>query len=106
MTPTREDLNLGRREQIGRRAFDRLRTQVAACLAAGGDAAVDPEAIEVASQLVWAAVHGLISLLIARPDFPWAERERLIATTVENTAATLGCAGRPESAKTAGGIAS
>jgi AcrR family transcriptional regulator len=93
MTPPREGLNLGRREEIGRRAFDRLRLQVTACLAERGDSAVDPQAVEVASQLVWAAAHGLISLLIARPDFPWAERERLIATTVENATATLGCAG-------------
>jgi len=92
MTPLGEALTLGRREQIGQRAFDRLRGHVAACLAERGTSPVDPQAVEMASQLIWAAVHGLTSLLIARPDFPWAERERLIAATVEHAIAALGCA--------------
>jgi AcrR family transcriptional regulator len=35
-----------------------------------------------ASQSLWAGLHGLVSLLIARPEFPWIEREKLIATHV------------------------
>src|SRR5262249_15323871 len=66
--PRREPLNLGRREEIGRRAFERLRTHVAACLTERG-AAPDPDTVEMASQLIWFTVHGLTSLLIARPDF-------------------------------------
>ncbi|MBI1170684.1 TetR family transcriptional regulator [bacterium] len=31
------------------------------------------------TQCVWAALHGLIALLITRPDFPWADRDSLIA---------------------------
>jgi AcrR family transcriptional regulator len=100
MTPPREGLTLGRREQIGHRAFDRLRTQVAACLAERGSSPADPQAVEVVSQLIWAAVHGLTSLLIARPDFPWVERERLIAATVEHATAALGCT--PERVPAAG----
>ncbi len=30
------------------------------------------------AQSMWASLHGLVSLLIARPDFPWADRQRLI----------------------------
>ena len=30
-------------------------------------------------QCLWASLHGLVSLLIARPDFPWADRDSLIA---------------------------
>ncbi|HZF12218.1 MAG TPA: TetR/AcrR family transcriptional regulator [Thermoanaerobaculia bacterium] len=101
MTPLREPQALGRREQIGRRAFERLRGHVAACLAEGG-VSPDPQAVEVASQLAWATVHGLTSLLIARPDFPWAERERLIATAVESAVESLSCAGRQAPAATAG----
>lgn len=37
---------------------------------------------ETASQALWAAVHGLTSLLIAKPAFPWVEKERLIETVV------------------------
>jgi AcrR family transcriptional regulator len=31
------------------------------------------------TQTLWAGLHGLVSLLIARPEFPWVEREALIA---------------------------
>ena len=39
---------------------------------------------DVASQSVWTAVHGITSLLISRPDFPWAGKEKVIATVVDN----------------------
>jgi AcrR family transcriptional regulator len=105
MNPPRDPETQGRREQIGRRAFERLRHQVAACLETGGrregregesaDESADIVDIEVASQLVWAAVHGLVSLLIARPEFPWAERERLIDAAVENATERLRCGRTP-----------
>lgn len=41
---------------------------------------VDPEAL---TQSVWAAKHGLVSLLISKPGFPWVERERLIRTHMD-----------------------
>jgi AcrR family transcriptional regulator len=86
-----------RREKIGHRAFDRLRNQVAACLAEGGSWDGSPEAVDVASQLLWASVHGLVSLLIVRPDFPWAERERLIREAVDGAVDRLcGAQTQPE----------
>jgi AcrR family transcriptional regulator len=90
MTPQREPMI--RREQIGRHAFDRLRRQIAACLEASGSGQDDSVALDVTSQLIWASIHGLISLWIARPEFPWAERERLIAAVVDNALERLGCA--------------
>lgn len=42
-------------------------------------AGLSPEEIEVHAQSIWMSIHGLVSLLIARPQFPWADRERLIA---------------------------
>ncbi len=39
----------------------------------------DPLAV---TQSLWAGLHGLVALLIARADFPWVERETLIATHV------------------------
>jgi AcrR family transcriptional regulator len=36
------------------------------------------EAAEMTAQMIWAHVHGLTSLLIARPEFPWVDREALI----------------------------
>ncbi|MDD3294852.1 MAG: TetR-like C-terminal domain-containing protein, partial [Geobacteraceae bacterium] len=44
----------------------------------GGD--LDTETI---SQAVWAHCHGIVSLLIGRPDFPWVDRERLIETGLD-----------------------
>ena len=41
--------------------------------ASGGE-----EDIDILAQSLWASLHGLVSLLIARPSFPWADRDRLI----------------------------
>lgn len=60
------------KSQAATRAFDGLRSVVADRL---GHA--HPE-VEVASQSLWAAMHGLVSLLLARSGFPWVHRERLI----------------------------
>ena len=38
-----------------------------------------PEALDIRTQCLWASLHGLIALLIARPDFPWTPRAALIA---------------------------
>ena len=35
---------------------------------------------ESLTQCAWSAMHGLVSLLIAKPGFPWAEREHLITS--------------------------
>jgi AcrR family transcriptional regulator len=104
MNPPRDPETQGRREQIGRRAFERLRNQVAACLEDRGlrigdvgdiGDIGDNDDVEVASQLIWASVHGLVSLLIARPEFPWAARERLIDAAVENATERLRCGRTP-----------
>lgn len=38
---------------------------------------VEPAAL---TQSVWSSMHGLVSLLIAKPAFPWVERELLITS--------------------------
>jgi AcrR family transcriptional regulator len=43
----------------------------------------------VVAQTVWMACHGLVSLLIARPQFPWADKEALIASMTETLVAGL-----------------
>jgi AcrR family transcriptional regulator len=87
MTPPDEPLTLGRREQIGQAAYQRLRRLVEASLDERQRARID---LDVASQVIWASVHGLISLLIARPDFPWQERQRLIDGIVRSATGWLG----------------
>lgn len=39
---------------------------------------------EVAAQAMWAAGHGLVSLLITMPQFPWCEQKTLIATAIDS----------------------
>ncbi|KRB52426.1 TetR/AcrR family transcriptional regulator [Phenylobacterium sp. Root700] len=38
---------------------------------------VEPSAL---TQSVWSSMHGLVSLLIAKPGFPWVERDLLISS--------------------------
>jgi AcrR family transcriptional regulator len=58
----------------GLRAFHLLREAVGITLGEG----LPPEEIELLAQSLWAALHGLVALLLARPNFPWSERTRLI----------------------------
>lgn len=37
----------------------------------------------VATQTVWSAVHGIVALLVARPQFPWADRRTLIDAVLD-----------------------
>ena len=36
-----------------------------------------------AAQVLWAACHGVVALLISRPGFDWAPREELLSVTLE-----------------------
>ena len=40
--------------------------------------------VALAGQVVWSAMHGVVSLVITYPDFPWAEQDQLIVQVVEN----------------------
>jgi AcrR family transcriptional regulator len=64
----------------GLTAFGHVVDTVAWCMDAGAIAAGDP--FLVATNL-WTAVHGVTSLLIARPDFPWPDFERLMGLVVD-----------------------
>jgi hypothetical protein len=58
----------------GLKAFYLLREAVR--LTVGKD--LPPQELELLAQSLWAALHGLVSLLLARPNFPWRKRKRLI----------------------------
>lgn len=76
-----KDLNLPYDEQPpGLQAFLAYREQVAQLSAAGFLKPVD---VLVATQIIWMAGHGLVALLIARPSFPWADRQALIGTLAD-----------------------
>ena len=55
--------------------FEHLRDDVRAAIEAGEIHNQDP--FVVASGL-WMTVHGIASLLISKPDFPWPKRDELI----------------------------
>ncbi len=64
----------------GRRAFQVLVQAVEACEAAGAATATgDPFRL---ASLVWAAEHGLVSLRLSRPQFPWSDLDGLVDEAV------------------------
>ncbi len=38
--------------------------------------------VEGTSQAIWSSVHGITSLLIQRPDFPWVPKKKLIMQVI------------------------
>ena len=60
--------------------YERLLALVQRCLDEKRFRRMAPDA---ASQSLWAAVHGITSLLILRPAFPWADRDELIGQVVD-----------------------
>jgi AcrR family transcriptional regulator len=70
-----------RSRAMGEKAFDHLRRDLAQCVQEKLFIVAD---IEATAQALWATIHGLTSLLIAKPMFPWVERETLIDTLVDN----------------------
>lgn len=65
----------------GLRTFGVLRQVVAEVIGRN-----DTEA-DILAQTCWSSVHGLVSLLLARAEFPWAKREVLIATHLRQISA-------------------
>jgi AcrR family transcriptional regulator len=70
----------------GSRAFEYLRAALRACVDAGDLPSLD---VDTAAQGAWALLHGLVSLLIAHPHFPWVARRKLIDQTIDTMIAGL-----------------
>jgi AcrR family transcriptional regulator len=75
-----------------RASFEALRDIVQLCVKERRFRAIN---IEIASQALWASAHGITSLLIQRPSFPWARKEELIATVIDNSIDGLLATSRP-----------
>jgi AcrR family transcriptional regulator len=60
-------------------AFDALRYMVKRCVE---EKRLRPVAIETTAQALWAAAHGITSLLIQRPAFPWVTKKELITQVI------------------------
>jgi hypothetical protein len=59
--------------------------------------------VELTAQAIWAACHGITSLLIQYPQFPWAERKQLIQRVIDSAVDSLLCAPQPARAKNSQG---
>jgi AcrR family transcriptional regulator len=60
-------------------AFGVLRHMVRRCVEEKRFRAVN---VELTSQVLWASLHGITSLLIQRPAFPWKPQKELIAQVI------------------------
>jgi AcrR family transcriptional regulator len=63
------------------RAFDTARALVKLCL--GRSRAAERE-LELRTQALWAATHGITSLLTQRPSFPWVSKQRVIDQVIDS----------------------
>jgi AcrR family transcriptional regulator len=77
----------------GRRAFQELVEAVAACIG------VDPEdqRASFTAQLIWQQLHGIVSLRISRPRFPWPPLAETVTEAVDRLLAGAHPARRPAS---------
>jgi AcrR family transcriptional regulator len=71
---------------MGERTFDYLRSQVLNCVKAGKLKQGDVAAM---SQILWAGIHGVVSLLNNHLDFPFVERNKLIDSLIDTMIAGL-----------------
>ena len=62
-------------------AFDVMRYLVGRCM---DEKRFRPVDVETTSQALWAAIHGVTSLLIQRPTFPWVARRQLIDQVINH----------------------
>jgi AcrR family transcriptional regulator len=70
----------GQRPRKPHVTYERMRSLVQRCIDEKRFRRMDADA---ASQAVWAAAHGITSLLILRPAFPWADKEQLIGQVID-----------------------
>jgi AcrR family transcriptional regulator len=60
--------------------YERMRSLVQRCI---DEKRFRPVDVNAASQVLWAAAHGITSLLILRSSFPWSDREKLIGQVID-----------------------
>lgn len=64
----------------GQATFQALQAEVARLIERGVFRPAEPQ---VVAEALWAAGHGLVALLITKPDFPWSPREALVGTMAD-----------------------
>lgn len=94
MMPIPEEFNpekYAKPDSPGMQAFDFMRRCVYDCIAQGKFKIKDAE---LASQTLWAGIHGITSLLITHGHFPWVGREKVVQSTVDTMVAGLVAGGK------------
>ncbi|HKG22171.1 MAG TPA: TetR/AcrR family transcriptional regulator [Blastocatellia bacterium] len=66
---------------MGMNAYSQLRLGVERCVQAGLFRVTD---IDLISQSMWAAVHGVTAILITKAHFPWVDKEKMISLVIDN----------------------
>jgi AcrR family transcriptional regulator len=69
-----------KRESMARNSYFEFREMVHACIESGALRALD---VDVLTQVLATAPHGLIAMTLYRNSFPWADRKVLAATLVD-----------------------
>jgi len=66
---------------MGMKCYGNLRAAVEACIKANKFRQTDIEAV---TQMIWAGGHGITSLLITMPTFPWVKKSKLIELMIDS----------------------
>jgi AcrR family transcriptional regulator len=74
-------------------AYKVLVDAVSACIKSGRFNVQD---LQLASQILWAGIHGITSLLVTMPSFPWVQRRRLVGQMIDTLVGGLAADRREE----------
>jgi AcrR family transcriptional regulator len=72
--------------QRPRAAYDALRARIQRCIERGRICRADADLL---AQSLWAAAHGVTSLLVQRPSFPWVARSKLVDRVIDSAVDAL-----------------
>lgn len=75
-----EDKRHMKEQSMGMRAYGNLRAAVEACIKAKRFHETNVDAV---TQMIWAGGHGITSLLITMPKFPWVKKSELIDLMID-----------------------
>jgi len=67
-------------------AFELLREMVGRCVQSQRFSSAE---VETTAQALWAAAHGITSLLIQRPAFPWVSKKKVIGQVINSAIDSL-----------------
>lgn len=82
----KEECTVLQQGTMNERAFSFLQNTINECVK---QKKFTEEDIVIFSQTFWAAIHGLASLLITQPEFPWLPEDKLIDNLINTLMKTL-----------------